>query len=166
VATRVLTKLIDDLDGGEAAVTTTIMLDGREFEIDLSTAHHTELRKQLDPFLRAARKAGSTERVNGQRKPRERIRVGGKLIDADSDGAEVRAWAVEMRKRDPEFPEVQLRGKVPERIRQLYREHGGKLPAPPPPLPPAPVAPVVKKRAGTARGGRAGGSKAGVTVVR
>jgi hypothetical protein len=54
-------QLVDDLDGAELDGTgesITFGLDGRTYEIDLSTAHADELRQVLTPYLTAARLTG------------------------------------------------------------------------------------------------------------
>ncbi|WP_344428303.1 Lsr2 dimerization domain-containing protein [Pseudonocardia ailaonensis] len=55
-------RLLDDLDGSAASETVAFELDGRRYEIDLSTAHATELRAALAPFLRAGRQTQAARR--------------------------------------------------------------------------------------------------------
>ena len=47
MAKETITRLIDDLDGGEAHETVTFGLDGWSYEIDLSTKNATKLRNAL-----------------------------------------------------------------------------------------------------------------------
>lgn len=49
VAQKVQVLLVDDLDGGEADETVTFALDGKTYEIDLTTANADKLRGLLDP---------------------------------------------------------------------------------------------------------------------
>ena len=51
MAKEVFTRLIDDLDGGEAAETLTFGLDGYSYQIDLSTKNATKLRNALAVFV-------------------------------------------------------------------------------------------------------------------
>jgi hypothetical protein len=47
MAKETITKLIDDLDGGEAHETVKFGLDGHSYEIDLSTKNANKLRNAL-----------------------------------------------------------------------------------------------------------------------
>ena len=58
MAKQVQTRLVDDLDGSEAAETVLLGLDGKAFELDLSEKNAKKLRKALEPFLVAARRSG------------------------------------------------------------------------------------------------------------
>lgn len=51
--------LIDDLDGTEAGETVTFELDGKTYEIDLSSANANDLRQSLLPYVVRARAARS-----------------------------------------------------------------------------------------------------------
>lgn len=62
MARRVLTSLVDDLDGlSPADETLRFALDGMEYEIDLTAVHAAELRSAMNVFVGVAR------RVNGSR---------------------------------------------------------------------------------------------------
>jgi hypothetical protein len=54
VAREVTETLIDDLDGGKAAETITLGLDGAQYEIDLSNKNATAFRKSLARFVKPA----------------------------------------------------------------------------------------------------------------
>lgn len=59
MAQKVEIRTIDDLDGiTPADRTVTFGLHGRHYEIDLTTAHATELRETLRPFIKAGRATG------------------------------------------------------------------------------------------------------------
>jgi Lsr2 len=60
-------RLVDDIDGGEADETVAFDLDGKNYEIDLSENHAAKLREVLAPYLRAARRAGSSPTARGRR---------------------------------------------------------------------------------------------------
>jgi hypothetical protein len=53
---RVEVRLEDDLTGGPADETVKFALDGMDYEVDLSTRHATEFRRQLAPFVERARR--------------------------------------------------------------------------------------------------------------
>ncbi len=84
MAQKVITTLIDDLEGGVADETVRFALDGHEYEIDLSREHAGELRAALAPVIAAGRKA----RTNGKRRKQP-----SKVTQVEADPAAVRAWA-------------------------------------------------------------------------
>lgn len=58
MAKTVITTLVDDIDGTDADETITFGLDGRHFEIDLSTENAARLRESVAEFVSAARREG------------------------------------------------------------------------------------------------------------
>ena len=62
VAREVIEKLIDDLDGGDAAETVTFGLDGATYEIDLSKKNAAAFRKSLARYVSAARRSSASAR--------------------------------------------------------------------------------------------------------
>ena len=62
MATRILTTLVDDLDGGAADETLRFGLDGVNYEIDLSRFNAARFREHLEPFVNAARKTKAAGR--------------------------------------------------------------------------------------------------------
>ncbi|GAB2603838.1 histone-like nucleoid-structuring protein Lsr2 [Pseudactinotalea suaedae] len=60
MATKTVTVLIDDVDGSAADRTVDISLDGERYEIDLSTAHHHEMVRDLARYMAVARRVGGT----------------------------------------------------------------------------------------------------------
>jgi hypothetical protein len=58
MAKTVIVKLTDDLDGADADETVTFALDGRSYEIDLSSANAARLRDAFKPFVEKARPNG------------------------------------------------------------------------------------------------------------
>lgn len=65
MAQRVQIQMIDDLNGQEAQETVRFGLDGKEYEIDLTTDNASELRSALSQYVDAARKASSDRRGQG-----------------------------------------------------------------------------------------------------
>jgi hypothetical protein len=63
LARYVMTRLVDDLDGSEAATTLSFSLDGHSYEIDLSEPHLVAFQQALAPFVTAARKLPGERRL-------------------------------------------------------------------------------------------------------
>jgi hypothetical protein len=104
VAQKVIVQRTDDLDGtpitdgrGE---TVTFALEGRSYEIDLSTQNADRLRNALAEFVRAARKTGRTGRGRSSQASSSRPERG-------FSPKQVRAWA------ETQGIEVSPRGRVP-----------------------------------------------------
>ncbi|MGA4840394.1 histone-like nucleoid-structuring protein Lsr2 [Streptomyces sp. G45] len=111
MAQKVQVLLVDDLDGGEADETVTFALDGKSYEIDLTTANADKLRGLLEPYLKGGRRTGG--RSSGRGKGRSAASSG------SQDTAQIRAWA-----KDNGF-EVNDRGRVPASIREAYEKANG-----------------------------------------
>ena len=105
MAQRTIVFLEDDLGGGTADETLTFGLDGRSYEIDLSTKNASALRKVLAPYVTAARK------VSGRSGSSSR---GARSAADGPDAATLRAWALE------NGYEVNARGRVSAAIREAY----------------------------------------------
>jgi len=106
MAQRTEVHLVDDLDGSEASETVTFAIDGAAYEIDLSSAHASELHKALQPYVLAARKVSGTRRASK-----------GSRTGAPSP-ADVRAWA------KAEGLKVSDRGRVPDELIVKFRTAG------------------------------------------
>ncbi len=84
VASRTITTLIDDIDGGDADETVTFSFKGSQYEVDLSEKNVDKMVKALQPYNTAARKAGGRPSGPG------RTTTSG----ADKDQlAKIREWA-------------------------------------------------------------------------
>ena len=113
MAKETYTKLIDDLDGGEAHETVKFGLDGHSYEIDLSSKNANKLRTALTPYLEhGSRIAGRTSGMG-----RGRVR-GGAVAEREQNKA-IRAWAV--RKGYDVAPRGRIRQDV---VDQYHREAG------------------------------------------
>ncbi|MEU6822919.1 Lsr2 family protein [Streptomyces atriruber] len=112
MAQKVQVLLVDDLDGGEADETVTFALDGKSYEIDLTTANADKLRGALEDFVKAGRRTGGRG-SSGRGKARAAAASGGQ------DTAAIRAWA-----KENGF-EVNDRGRVPASIREAYEKANG-----------------------------------------
>ncbi|MBH1934967.1 Lsr2 family protein [Streptomyces sp. AV19] len=110
MAQKVQVLLVDDLDGGEADETVTFALDGKSYEIDLTTANADKLRGLLEPYAKNGRRTGG----------RSAGRARGRAASAGSpDTAKIRAWAKE------NGYNVNDRGRVPAEIREAYEKANG-----------------------------------------
>ncbi|MFI7359700.1 Lsr2 family protein [Streptomyces avidinii] len=112
MAQKVQVLLVDDLDGGEADETVTFALDGKTYEIDLTTANAEKLRGLLDPYTKGGRRTGG--RANAAR-----AKGRGSVATGHPDTAEIRAWAKENNYN------VNDRGRVPAEIREAYEKAKG-----------------------------------------
>ena len=97
--------LEDDLEGGPAEETVQFSLDGRQYEIDLSTANAEKLREALRPYAAAGRRAQSKP----ARTAGPRASAGG-----NPETAKIRAWAKE------NGYEVSDRGRIHQSVKDAY----------------------------------------------
>lgn len=117
MASKTITLLEDDLDGGEANETVAFSLDGATYEIDLSSRNASRLRDSLAPYIGSARRLGgrgrgrsaSGSRSDSTRSSRRRGRGGGGNRSAD-----IRAWAREQGLK------VSERGRIPADLVSRY----------------------------------------------
>ena len=103
MAQKVQVLLVDDLDGGEATETVSFSIDGTSYEIDLSAANASKLRKEFATYLDHARRASGTGR-------RRRTRSG----PGRERSSEIRAWAKQRGYK------VSERGRIPATIITEY----------------------------------------------
>jgi hypothetical protein len=116
VAKEVYTKLIDDLDGGEAHETVKFGLDGYSYEIDLSTKNANKLRNALSAYVEyGSRVSGRTGSSSSRGVGRAR---GGAVAEREQNKA-IRAWA--LRKGLDVAPRGRIRGDI---VEQYHREAG------------------------------------------
>jgi Lsr2 len=116
VAQKVTVSLIDDLDGDRADETVEFGLDGKSYEIDLSSDNAGRLRDALADYVGAARRPGSRRRSSGSsavaavaaanRRP---------AVDREQNQA-IRDWA---RKRGMK---VSDRGRIPADVLESYHQ--------------------------------------------
>ncbi|MCX5121725.1 Lsr2 family protein [Micromonospora sp. NBC_00362] len=113
MARKVVTVLTDDLDGGTADRTVEFSLDGVAYSIDLSDEHAGALRKALDPYISAGRRAGRVTGGNG-RTARTAGRAPALGTTRDENRA-IREWAT------GQGHKISERGRIPISIVQAYR---------------------------------------------
>jgi hypothetical protein len=109
VAQQVQTRLVDDLDGSEAVETITFGLEGRQYEIDLSTDNAARLRDSLAAFVAAGRRSGTAarSRSNG-------VKASPTASDREHTSA-VREWARQ------NGHQISDRGRIPNSVLEAYQ---------------------------------------------
>lgn len=105
MATQIIHRLIDDLDGGAAEETVSFALDGIEFTIDLSGKNAAKLRKIFQPYLAAGMKV--TRRRRNGNVPIEDTTAGRDMI---------RTWA----RSTSKWPNLGDRGRIPREVIAAY----------------------------------------------
>lgn len=107
MAKQVITRLVDDLDGSEAAETVTFGMDGVAYTIDLSEANAAALREVFAPYVAAGSKIskGASVGVFASRS---------KLSDSRAELAKIRQWAGQ------NGVHVAARGRIPDAVRRQY----------------------------------------------
>jgi hypothetical protein len=114
VAKETITKLIDDIDGGVAHETVQFALDGRSYEIDLSSKNAKRLRAELAAYVESGTRV--SRRVAGSG-GRTLLARGHSPIAVDKDqNRAVREWA--QRKGF----EVAARGRIRQEIIDEYQK--------------------------------------------
>ena len=104
MAQKVVTELLDDIDGSQAHETVEFSYRGYSYEIDLNAKNIGKLDKALTPFIDHARRLG---RASSRQAKAAVVRV-------PSDAAAVRAWA------QSNGYEVPDRGRIPGAVRDAY----------------------------------------------
>lgn len=109
MAQKVTVALIDDLDGDRAEETVAFGLDGKAYEIDLSTNNADKLRDALANFVSAARRPGGRRRSGAA----ARVAAASPTVDREQNQA-IRDWA---RKNGMQ---VSDRGRIPSDVLAAY----------------------------------------------
>ncbi|MFD0775599.1 Lsr2 family protein [Streptomonospora algeriensis] len=104
---KVEVLLVDDLDGGTADESVEFGIDGKSYQIDLSSENAKELREVVSPYLQGARKVPQSGRKGQQ----GRKKTGG---GSSRRAAEIRSWAKQAGKQ------VNDRGRIPAEIVAEY----------------------------------------------
>lgn len=115
MAQKVVVSLVDDLDGGSADETVAFGLDGKAYEIDLSSANAGKLRDSLAEFVAAGRKSGSGgrgRRASGTGSPR--------ATSGREQSRAIRDWA-----RDQGM-DVSARGRISAEVIEAYHSNARK----------------------------------------
>ena len=117
MARRVITTLIDDLDGKKADRTVEFSLDGTNYTIDLSEANAGKLRKALDPYISAGTRMG---RATPGRIPARRAGSTGRTASSRDENRLIREWAV------ANGHQISERGRIPQGVTDAYRAANGR----------------------------------------
>jgi hypothetical protein len=121
MAQRIVTELTDDTNGKPADETVTFGLDGREYEIDLTSKNAAALRKAFDVYVKNGRRVGG-------RRPRSAGGSGSSTSSTSSsssrsrgevDTKAVRQWAGE------NGYELSSRGRIPANVVEAYQAAQG-----------------------------------------
>lgn len=102
-------RLVDDLDGDSADETVEFGIDGRRYEIDLSSGNAGKLRDLLAQYVASARRTASAAR------PRATTAAARPAVDREQNQA-IREWA---RKRGMKVSE---RGRIPSEVLEAYHQ--------------------------------------------
>jgi hypothetical protein len=108
-------RLVDDTTGEDAAETVTFALDGREYEIDLSSANAASLRDQFAAYIAAGRRV--TRGARGRRNAVQVETTPRKASRSENDA--IRQWARER------GAQVADRGRIPASVIRAYQEENG-----------------------------------------
>ncbi|HEY2203843.1 MAG TPA: Lsr2 family protein [Pseudonocardia sp.] len=111
MAQKVVVSLVDDLDGGVANETVEFGLDGKIYEIDLSSGNAEKLRAAVDEYVSAARRAGKARR-GGRAATAAASRPS---VDREQNQA-IREWARKNGKK------VSERGRIPSDVLEAYHQ--------------------------------------------
>ena len=104
---RVITELVDDLDGTKADETVSFTIDGVEYEIDLSKQNAVNLRKSLEEYAsKGRRNSGRSKR--GPAKGRAGV--------DKSQSKAMREWA------QSHGMKVSARGRISEEVAQAFAD--------------------------------------------
>jgi hypothetical protein len=135
VAREVIEKLIDDLDGGDAAETVTFGLDGTTYGIDLSKKNAAVFRNSLARYVNAARRSTAPSRSARRTAPSRSARrtapsrstrrpaapsTNGSKPKRDFDILQLREWAGANKVAVP------ARGRIPNSVVEQYKQAGGR----------------------------------------
>ena len=115
MAREVIEKLIDDLDGSDAAETVSFGLDGTTYEIDLNKRNAAALRKALKPYVKVARQGRAG---GGRRKAAPGSTT--RKVQRDYDIVQLREWA------GSNGVDVPARGRIPQAVVDQYKAAGGR----------------------------------------
>lgn len=104
MARKVITTVLDDIDGSEDAETVTFSYKGTAYEIDLSDKNAQKLEAALQPYVSAARKVGRSSSASSSRGSRSN----------SADLQKIRDWAAE------NGVEVSARGRIAQSVVDQY----------------------------------------------
>jgi hypothetical protein len=113
MAKETLVRLIDDIDGSEAAESVAFSLRGTDYEIDLNDKHVAAIDKALAKFVASARTVSGAPAKAARVSARPRKRASAKA-PVTVDNGSLREWA------HANGYEVGARGRIPLVVREAY----------------------------------------------
>lgn len=114
MAKQVITKLLDDMDGGEADETVSFAFDGSAYEIDLSAKNAARFRELMAPFQQAGNRigrSGSPAQLTSYRKAGAGASAS---RTSREENQKVREWAAN------NGYDLAERGRIPGHIQEAY----------------------------------------------
>lgn len=115
MAKRTITRLVDDLDEGDADETLRFGLDNVEYEIDLSAKNAAKLRQALEPYLAAGQRVGRATAARGQGRRSRAVQPADR-----AQNRAIREWARSKKRQ------ISDRGRIPEEIVAEYHASAGR----------------------------------------
>ncbi|MBW0119212.1 histone-like nucleoid-structuring protein Lsr2 [Pseudonocardia abyssalis] len=112
MAKHTTVTLVDDIDGSEADEQVEFAIDGKAYEIDLSTANSSRLRDALAPFVSAARRSGGRRSSGGS----SATPAARPSTDREQNQA-IREWAV------AQGMKISERGRIPSNVLEAYHQN-------------------------------------------
>src|SRR5437879_11098229 len=109
MAQEVTGSLVDDLSGSQADETVSFGLDGKSYEIDLSSKNADKLRGALADYVAAARKPGGGRKASAASTTRR------PAVDREQNQA-IREWA------RSKGMKVNDRGRIPTEVVDAYHQ--------------------------------------------
>ena len=109
MAQKVTVSLVDDLSGSQADETVSFGLDGKTYEIDLSSKNADKLRGALADYVAAARRPGGGRKASAASAARR------PSVDREQNQA-IREWA------RGKGMKVNDRGRIPSEVVEAYHQ--------------------------------------------
>ncbi|MDN5934121.1 MAG: Lsr2 family protein [Pseudonocardia sp.] len=117
MAKQTTVTLIDDIDGSEADEHVEFAIDGKSYEIDLSSANGSRLRDAMAPFVSAARRALPTG-SGGRRSSAASSGTSAARPSTDREQNQaIREWAVQQGMK------ISERGRIPSNVLEAYHQN-------------------------------------------
>lgn len=107
MAKHTTVTLVDDIDGGEADEQVQFSVDGRAYEIDLSSKNAEKLRESLAPYVSAARRSSGRSASTSPSS-------NGSSASERAVNRAVREWAV------AQGMKISERGRIPSSVLEAY----------------------------------------------
>jgi hypothetical protein len=111
MAQRIVTELTDDTNGKSADETVTFGLDGREYEIDLTSKNAAALRKAFDIYVKSGRRLGGGRRGRASGGASSSASRSKSSVDTKA----VREWA------GKNGYQLSARGRIPGNVIEAYQ---------------------------------------------